>query len=876
MQSLELFIQSRPEKTLSNGYNSRWNGSRTPLNYTFLNNRFPVNTVDTVGAITILTPLTNELGTAVTFSDTRVALNIDSIGFYISIDGTSTSLDGGIYKIINIDPGTFNTVIIGASFTGSLVGGAEGQRYYKGYKALANVYVGSPSYHPYYSDESKPEYLAGTLEIDFYKDPNNFNINLGVGNVRNFIKPDITSEFDTTEENSHNLWTSFYIEYAEIWEGNETPTYTRDTLNGCTPFTDFVDSSFASGLGSWSTRSSSLFTESWSGTSGLVEVSMPNGNIIRSQVLFQSKQYPANSLYRFDLDIGFSDTQNLTILIVNDSDNVIASKTINTSGNTSIQFYTTKLEADIGICITGLVSSETVDLLDFNVTANQGVSSPCDYSSFAVFGTKQFQDALGGNFGDYVLNVVDSDVTPKILTHFDELSLYPNRVFEAGGGLVTIYSEFNNYINAVIPANVFTLSDGGDSVFLQFSTFKNDGTSLDVVNVKIDNKSDGVYAVDAYLGVSLQSFDYGYCQFVITPGNTLIDADYGDFTSDPRIGPAGSYDSSVWNIDLINPTSTSITSDATQIETSSLPYGFNYSSQLGFTFGTIVSTVNKINETTSSVGVLEGRTYELTYFVGIGDGSDNMTFTDGSFTSYWLPSGYLESECNTVFKYAFLDENRKINLPNNEPIFVQGTTSFTAKATETITLERYLEYNGPSITGGGCDWFYAEMRFKGPIEYVSEQKPIKINTDCFGYKGNTIRWLNDLGGWETWKFKQFQTVKEKFKKTEIKRDIFSDFDNYFINGSTQYDAIAVDSRKSITLRSGLLTDNELEILSQLQRSIKVQILTDKETTFGSGTRKETYQTVSIKSGSFVLIEEEKNMHEISFDVTLPNTLTQEL
>lgn len=852
MESLELFIQSRPEKTLSNGYNSRWNGSRTPLNYTFLNNRFPVNTVDTVGTITILTPLTNELGTAVTFLDTRVTLNIDSIGFYISIDGTSTSLDGGIYKIINIDPGTTNTVVIGASFTGSLVGGATGQRYYKGYKALANVYVGSPSYHPYNIDGSKPEYLAGTLEIDFYQDPNNFNINLGIGNVRNFIKPDITSEFDTIEENSHNLWTSFYIEYAEIWEGNETPTYTRDVLNGCTPFTDFVDSSFASGLGSWSTRSSSLFTESWSGNSGLVEVSMPNGNIIRSQVLFQSKQYPANSLYRFDLDIGFSDTQNLTILIVNDSDNVIASKTISTSGNTSIEFYTTKLEADIGVSITGLVSSETVDLLDFNVTANQGVSSPCDYSSFAVFGTKQFQDALGGNFGDYVLNVVDSDVTPKILTHFDKLSLYPNRVFEAGGGLVTIYSEFNNYINAIIPANVFTLSDGGDSVFLQFSTFENDGTALDVVDLKIDNKSDGVYTVDAYLGVNLQSFDYGYCQFVITPGNTLIDADYGTFNEPNQ---------ALWNISKVTGSFVNdggFQQNSVIVKSGSGSGSFSISNLSSST--TLPTGETELYKFDSPISTIIGRPYSLVaYYYN----NQNFSVENGKTSIYFKIEG-TSIVSNKISLNSSLVDNEWIPL----------TIDFTATSSS-VNIVLCIE-SIEDISFITATLLIDDITFKGPIEYVSEQKPIKINTDCFGYKGNNIRWLNDLGGWETWKFKQFQTVKEKFKKTEIKRDIFSDFDNYFINGSTQYDAIAVDSRKSITLRSGLLTDNELEVLSQLQRSIKVQILTDKETTFGSGTRKETYQTVSIKSGSFVLIEEEKNMHEISFDVTLPDTLTQEL
>ena len=80
-------------------------------------------------------------------------------------------------------------------------------------------------------------------------------------------------------------------------------------------------------------------------------------------------------------------------------------------------------------------------------------------------------------------------------------------------------------------------------------------------------------------------------------------------------------------------------------------------------------------------------------------------------------------------------------------------------------------------------WSLDNTTFKGPIDYISEKKPIKLNTDCFGYKGVEIRWKNTLGGWEYWKFKQYQDVKEKFSKTEIKKDIFTDYDNYFINGN---------------------------------------------------------------------------------------------
>ena len=64
-----------------------------------------------------------------------------------------------------------------------------------------------------------------------------------IGNVRQFVKPDINSEFDDTSENSHNLWTSFYIEYSETWDNKQSgaPNWTRDTLPNCDLFTNFND-----------------------------------------------------------------------------------------------------------------------------------------------------------------------------------------------------------------------------------------------------------------------------------------------------------------------------------------------------------------------------------------------------------------------------------------------------------------------------------------------------------------------------------------------------------------------------------------------------------------------------------------------------------
>jgi len=47
-------VGGRPEKTLSDGFLSRFNGSRTPLIYKFENDLFPTNQVDPTATVTAL------------------------------------------------------------------------------------------------------------------------------------------------------------------------------------------------------------------------------------------------------------------------------------------------------------------------------------------------------------------------------------------------------------------------------------------------------------------------------------------------------------------------------------------------------------------------------------------------------------------------------------------------------------------------------------------------------------------------------------------------------------------------------------------------------------------------------------------------------
>lgn len=233
-------VVSRPEKTLANGYLSRWNASKTPLIYKLSSDRFPTNNVDAISTITQYSYSLSEGG--IVISDPS-ANNFIGVSF-VKVFGTQ--FIDGIYKIIRlIDAGSF--VIDG--FTNESEGGGgqtagNAQPYYKGYKGLVKVFVGSPEYHPYNANGTKPQIEIGTIDVDFNSD------NIGVCNVRSYIKPDLMAKFSDLQNNP-NLWTSFAIEYAEIWEGSGEAVYEQDLIEGCNPFSGLINTDFDDGLDDW-------------------------------------------------------------------------------------------------------------------------------------------------------------------------------------------------------------------------------------------------------------------------------------------------------------------------------------------------------------------------------------------------------------------------------------------------------------------------------------------------------------------------------------------------------------------------------------------------------------------------------------------------
>jgi len=289
-------VVSRPEKTLANGYLSRWNASKTPLIYKLSSDRFPTNNLDPISTITEYSYSLSEGGIVIADPSANNFIGVS----FVKISGTQ--FIDGIYKILRvIDAGSF--VIDG--FTNESEGGGgqtagNAQAYYKGYKGLVKVFVGSPEYHPYNANGTKPQIEIGTIDVDFNSD------NIGVCNVRSYVKPDLMAKFSDLQNNP-NLWTSFSIEYAEIWEGSGEAVYEQDLIDGCNPFSGLINTDFDEGLDDWD-----QVAPSGSGTFGqwttggpvipyYLDLSGVNQDLLEIQQTEKVYQVPSTGTYEFGI-----------------------------------------------------------------------------------------------------------------------------------------------------------------------------------------------------------------------------------------------------------------------------------------------------------------------------------------------------------------------------------------------------------------------------------------------------------------------------------------------------------------------------------------------------------------------------------------------
>ena len=814
---MALTIEQRPEKTLDSGLVSKWNASATPLQYKFSSNLFPVNTVDTTISISSYLYSSSDRGTMLTLSSPQTSINQ---GDYITIEGTGTI--NGVHKVLSTPTASFIVIDFFTSSTGT---GGTAIKYYKGYKALVKVFAGSPEYHPYNTDGSKPQTEIGTIEVNF--DQNNE----GICNVRNFIKPDMSADFDYDNENSHEAWTSFAIEYAEIWDNGPTPTFNDDILANCFPFVGFSNSDFNNGLTDWE-QTTEVGKANWgSGVSGQVSA-IANGENF-TQTLYQDIDMREGNKYTITLDYDLQSatvSDNIILFLVvkyvgvtNTSNITFFNNTQIGTGNLSTDFYPSNDVEWVGFYVqcSRLLGPNpfTILVTDFQISSES--SNQCKYSSFSIFGAKQFQNSLGGNFGDYLAN---SEAPAKLLTNFESLK-YPF------------------YINSLIPASTFAQSEGGNSVFLETFIYDSKGVEKEYIRQQIQSKSDGVYTVNPEIETESCEWDNGTTQIISVPDNLLLDGDGGTYDNE---------DESTWNITPLVNNPSNLDYIGTTVTASSNETGlFNTSAPTMLQDQTLF-----IARYNTQINVIPGETYTIDSDI-LAANTNFETLQRGNAEAFFYVEGYNLSDLTlTTFECPG-------GLPNPIPTAGKISTTFTATTnTVNIIFCQRLKNTIPFGTGGA--WELDNTTVKGPILYLTEKKTIKAGI-CCGKTNQLIRWKNNLGGWDKWNFTRFRTFKENTKnKIEIQRDITQDWDNYFINGDTEFDYISQEVRQIMTLRSELLTQDEQKNLNQIRSSIRVQAFVNNR-----------WVTVTVKGGNYTLYDENEKIREVSFDIELPRTLTQE-
>jgi len=125
-----------------------------------------------------------------------------------------------------------------------------------------------------------------------------------------------------------------------------------------------------------------------------------------------------------------------------------------------------------------------------------------------------------------------------------------------------------------------------------------------------------------------------------------------------------------------------------------------------------------------------------------------------------------------------------------------------------------------------------------------------------------LAWINTLGGWEFWNFTAEKTHGEDVSNVqEIQRDIFNDWDNEFITGSTERDVLSLDAAEALVVRSQHLTEQQIDSIKNIRRSIKVIDFVDDF-------------TVIVNKGSFQFKTDGEKLYSLEFTITYPSKIIQ--
>ena len=205
-----------------------WSSIFLPIVYKLSNDRWPVNSVDTVRTIS---STADDNGYLEITASGDIKTGIKALD-YIKISGASVDSLNGIWQVVEVI--TDDNIIIDAAYTSTSLAGASIQFYYNNYQVKVKVYAGLQTGHPW--DAEKPYEEMAELSLTPGDD------NLVMVSISDYIKGKTAIKNNTTLFSlplNLDAFTGFHIATTESFDysdgytiGTDEVDYTDDDFTG--------------------------------------------------------------------------------------------------------------------------------------------------------------------------------------------------------------------------------------------------------------------------------------------------------------------------------------------------------------------------------------------------------------------------------------------------------------------------------------------------------------------------------------------------------------------------------------------------------------------------------------------------------------------
>jgi hypothetical protein len=798
-------------------YNSRWVSGHLPIQYKISNTKWPLNTDDDTDNVCTVSDVNgfaqlNLCGTYETYVEKE----------YIKIEDSSVDSYNGVWQILDVVNST--TITISAAYDGVATGAV--QRYYNNYHNLVKVYAGIPSYHQFESEDEMS--LIATLKIA----PNSENIS--IADISGLVQAKLNCDNDLGQisiPNDLNAWTGFYIDYAESYDKSDgtevttfTSSYTTDNNTDCTATQLVQNGDFPTNLNHWVNGSTGA---SWVWAAS--KASVTKGANTGSKELYQEVSFLKDVQYNIRASFTNNEAAPIRIRLraytnTSLSTGIVITGNTNSSPSFTVDFnFTPSKDYDVlSIRMDNLLGSVAQTVTVDNVSATV---SDCTYYGFALNGTRQFQNLLGGNFGDYVQNFNTDLVLNKFLSHFVSPIWFNSLYFD---------------LSTIIPSSTFSSTEDG-SLYYYIKEYTEGGGYIERQDISLEAKDDGVYRLpisDLTLDEDTENFDVQIYQL---PTNKLTQGSGGTFeySDDPAGAPP-----SDWNLTTGSFVGTIARSGAFSRTGNFSLIANSIGGFIAVGEHTIWSTSGGFDVQANSDYIIEGYVYFNTAFPAPASNFDGMQFG-------FLPVGITESfRSFAVYRSTSLGT------------WLYSKTVFNTGANTSVNIKAIA--NAFISAFGSNSMYFDDITVKGPIENLSEIKNIRVDNSCT--KQNIyLTWLNNLGGWEYYNFKAQKEYGIGFgDSTAITRDVFNNWDTDFISGETQDDYISIEAYETVLVRSQFMSSDEINAVKNIKYAIRVQHVTSEESKV----------TVLVDKTSFKINSDGDKLYQIEFEIRYPKIQIQ--